>query len=51
MRHYKVQRRFRLLHNGNAVENRHQDNVPATTAIGQRHRHTSALTNRGKMKI
>jgi len=30
-------------------ENRHQDNAPATIAIGQRH--TRALSNESKMKI
>jgi len=30
-------------------KNRHQDNAPATTAVG--HRHTRALNNGGKMKI
>jgi len=26
---------------GNALENRNQENTPATTAIGHRHRHTN----------
>jgi len=51
MRHNEIQRRFRWLREGNAVKNRHQDNAPATTAIGRRHRHTSELNNGGKMKI
>jgi len=51
MRPYEVQKRFRSLRKGNAVQNRHQDNAPATTAIGHRHHHTGALNNGGKMKI
>jgi len=39
MRLYEEQRRLRLLRKGNAVENRHQDNAPETTAIDHRHRH------------
>jgi len=49
LRHHEVQKRSRLLRKGNAVENRHQDNAPATTAIG--HRRTRALNDGGNRKI
>jgi len=40
-----------LLRIDNAVENRHQDNAQATTAIVHRHSYRKALNNGGKMKI